>query len=382
MKKNFFYGALAVLSLTACSQDEVVDVNRNGDEIKFSVVTNKATRAEDVYSNTNKLTSFNVWASHNNATYINGDEIRNVSTTGGEEWKNQDGNRYWPNEGNVNFYAANAGTTNWSLTETPTIDFTVADNVDEQEDLLYAVTLGQNKTANANGVAMNFRHALSQIVFKAKNTNPNLYVEIYGVTVCNLHKTNTYTYPIVGTGTNFTEVEGDGSVADENNTNLGDWASLEGYGTQDYNISWNEAIAVVGNKTNPVVQSLNGDVTTSMLLLPQATTAWDPATETDLTTANGTYFLVKCNMYNVKGDAYEDGDILVWGKEGEGKDVAIPVQLTWEQGNKYIYTFVFSDANGGYDPENPDQPAMTPITFTVTVDDFDNVQTDPVEVKK
>ncbi len=382
MKKNFFYGALAVLSLAACSQNEVMDVNRNGDEIKFSVVTNKATRAEAVYSNTNKDFSFNVWASHEGATYIDGDNI--TTPDQGTTWTNATGNRYWPETGDVDFYAANAGTITWSLTTTPTISFTVADNVGEQEDLLYAVTLDQNKTANANGVAMNFRHALSQIVFKAKNTNPNLYVEIYGVTVCNLHKTNTYTYPTTGTGANFDENESaTGEPVDETIANIGEWATLSGSGTQDYNISWTDAIAVVGNKTTPDVQDLKGDVATSMLLLPQTTTAWNPTTETDLATAQGTYFLVKCNMYNVKGDAYAEGeDILVWGEDGVGKEVAIPVTINWAQGNKYVYTFVFNDANGGYNPDQPDQPAMTPITFTVTVDDFDYVSDTSVEVKK
>ncbi len=382
MKSKFFYGALAVLSLAACSQDEVVDVNRNGDEIKFSVVTNKATRAEAVYSNTNKDFSFNVWASHNNATYIDGDNITTADQ--GTTWTNATGNRYWPEDGNINFYAANAGTTNWNNGTNPTINFTVKDNVGEQEDLLYAVTLGQNKANNAAGVNMNFRHALSQIVFKAKNTNQNLYVEIYGVTVCNLHKTGTYSYPTTGTGTNFDEDESaTGEPTADTRDALGSWATLTGNGTQDYNITWSEAITLTGDKDNAEVKALNGQTTTSMLLLPQTTTAWDPATETNLTAATGTYFLVKCNMYNVKGTEYDpDSDVLVWGKDGVGKEVAIPVEINWTQGNKYVYTFVFDDANGGYDPENPDQPSMTPITFKVTVDDFDYVSDTPVDVKK
>ena len=61
--------------------------------------------------------------------------------------------------------------------------------------------------------------------------------------------------------------------------------------------------------------------------------------------------------------------------------VAIPTSdIKWEQGKKYVYTFIFGEG-GGYippvdpeepdtDPEDPGKPVLVPITFQVTVDDF------------
>ena len=73
--------------------------------------------------------------------------------------------------------------------------------------MLYAVKLNQTRTTTETGtgdepvvvegapVSLNFRHALSQIVFQAKNTNPNLYVEISGVKLVNVDDKGNYTLP-------------------------------------------------------------------------------------------------------------------------------------------------------------------------------------------
>ena len=68
-----------------------------------------------------------------------------------------------------------------------------------------------------------------------------------------------------------------------------------------------------------------------------------------------------------------DEDVYLWGAANTPKKLAIPVAFNWEQGKKYIYTLVFGEGNGGYepDPEDPTpDPVLVPITFTVTVDDF------------
>ncbi|MDY5118466.1 MAG: hypothetical protein SPE65_00585, partial [Muribaculaceae bacterium] len=50
--------------------------------------------------------------------------------------------------------------------------------------------------------------------------------------------------------------------------------------------------------------------------------------------------------------------------------VKMPDNTVWEQGKRYVYTFVFTtDGNGGSDPSTGD-PVLTPITLDVTVDDF------------
>lgn len=386
--KSFFFGAFGLLALASCSNDELTSVNRDGDEIAFSVVTNSATRAADVYCNQNPPSGFKVWATYKNATYINGDQISYENN----KWVNTSGTRYWPNDdGEVTFFAhVNAGDNfNWNEGSNVQIkDFTVGTNVVNQKDLLYAV----KKASKADGQAtLNFRHALSQIVFKAKNTNPNLYVEISGVSVCKVNNQGTFTYPSSDTDNNIEDHTGTANTTiDYDDGSWGTWASTSG--AENYSVTFN-TVPLTGSKTATPVSLTNTDETAKaysnvMLLLPQETTAWDvnsdeakgkPADQ------NGTYFLVKCRIFNVAGNVVDtEKDVCLWGENG-AENVAIPVALTWEQGKKYIYTFVFGDGNGGYDPDpddpDPDPtPVLVPITFVVTVDDFVPVQNQDIEM--
>lgn len=376
-----------MLALASCSNDELTSVNRDGDEIAFSVVTNSATRAADVYCNNNKPSGFNVWATFNGQTYINGD---NVQYQGGK-WVNTSGTRYWP-DGEVSFFAhVNAGDAfNWNGGQPKIENFTVGTDVATQQDLLYAVKTASKGT---DGKAeLNFRHALSQIVFQAKNTNPNLYVEISGVSVCKVKNQGTFTYPTDDTSDKVGE-HNDGASIDYSTQKWGSWSTN---GTQQYDVTFN-AVQLNGSKTATSVSLTNTNETAKaydkvMLLLPQSSTKWDVGT--NATTGKpedqtGTYFLVKCQIYNVAGTTVnKNTDVCLWGNGG-AEDVAIPVALNWEQGKKYIYTFVFGDGNGGYDPDpdpnDPDPkptPVLVPITFEVTVDDFVPVGNQDIEMDK
>lgn len=366
MKKILFSAAMALV-LVSCSRDEVIEINRDSDEIRFGVVTDAATRAADVYCNNNLPGAFTVYANHNGKTYIDGDLIQKDGTA----WVNKTGVRYWP-EGDVSFYAhVNAGTAFKGSTTAPTIEnYTVPTTVADQKDLLYAV---KSQSQTEGQVTLNFRHALSQIVFQAKNTNANLYVEIDGVTICNLGNVNTFTYPTANTDDNIINHDG---VGETTTTGAwGTWVNLTG-GNTDYPVAF-DAVSVPGDNVEKSLTNTNdkGEFSSNaMLLLPQTTTAWDTTTKPSADTQTGSYFLVDCKICNVAGDAYASTDIVLW----DGP-VAIPASFTWEQGKKYIYTFVFGDGNGGYDP-NPDDPTpvLLPITFNVTVDDFVPVENQDV----
>lgn len=370
MKKIFFSAAMALV-LVSCSRDEVIEVNRDNDVIKFGVVSDAATRAADVYCNNNLPTAFNVWASYESATYIDGDLIEKD----GQSWLNKTGVRYWPETGNVTFYAqVNAGDAfQWNNGAPTIVDYTVDTDVAKQNDLLYAV---KSQGRGDSPVTLNFRHALSQIVFQAKNTNANLYVEIKGVTICKLGNKNTFTYKSSNTDNNIVNHEGTtGTITYDDS--WGTWADLNG-GSTDYLVTF-DAVSVPGDgavmsltNTNDAGKEFSSN---AMLLLPQETTEWVPATDNGTPAEQaGTYFLVDCKICNVAGDAYDAAtDVVLW--EGPA---AVPVAFNWEQGKKYIYTFVFGNGNGGYDPDPEDptdptpdpDPVLIPITFEVTVDDF------------
>ena len=99
----------------------------------------------------------------------------------------------------------------------------------------------------------------------------------------------------------------------------------------------------------------------------------------------GAYVILTCQIYNIanpneldtKGGYVDGTDIALWGGS-EPKDIAVALpkpaapdtSWAWEQGMKYVYTFVFSAiGNGGTDPDT-DEPVFTPIKLEVTVDDF------------
>lgn len=379
------------MAMASCSQDETIGINHDGDEITFNVVTNNATRAADVYCNQNLPGGFYVSAISDGKTYIDKDYVTGSSGN----WTNTSGTRYWP-ETAVDFYAhVNGGDAyKWNNGSPKFEGFTVNNTVGSQVDLLYAVKKNQSKT---NGtVNLNFRHALSQIVFQAKNTNANLYVEIAGVSVVNVGGTNTFTFPSENTETNIAHnnYDKDGDGVYENgefgsgityDDSWGSWAKLT-QGTEKYDVDFTKT-PVPGNNTLVALTTENDPKkeynSNAMLLLPQKTAAWDPETNPlpGAEKNTGSYLLVDCAIFNVAGDEYAGGDVCLWGEpQGSGwttKELAIPVGFDWQQGKKYVYTLVFGEGNGGYDPdpdpdpdpEDPD-PVLVPITFEITVDEF------------
>lgn len=369
--------------LVSCSKEEVIDVNHDGDEITFDVVTNSATRAADVYCNSNMPKEFYVSAISDGMSYIDKDHIAYEN----ESWVNKSGVRYWP-ETAVDFYAYynDNNSYSWSVENQKAVakfvDFTVNDNVADQQDLIYAVKTNQSKpgeNAANTPVALNFRHALSQIVFQAKNTNANLYVEISGVDVVNVGNTNTFTFPSVDTDNNIVDHEGATADYPDDADGWGTWAELTS-GTASYAVAF-DAVAVKGDNTVVALTTTDdgekvGEFNANtMLLLPQNTTAVD--IDKQFGTDGGSYFLVNCIIKNVSGEQVSDDDVYLWGDNSTGawqpKELAIPVGFNWEQGKKYIYTLVFGEGNGGYDPDPNDpkpDPVLVPITFNVSVDDF------------
>ena len=400
MKKTvLIVPALLALAAVSCTKSEVLETNSG--EIRFNVVANKATKADAIYDNSN-FKQFTVYASTaeenvaNRTTYINGDEVKKVS--GG--WENVSGTRFWP-ETALNFYALhNADGFVWNPAEAHSFDFSVASEVSAQKDLLYAVKLNQTRTTTETGtgdepvvvegapVSLNFRHALSQIVFQAKNTNPNLYVEISGVKLVNVDDKGNYTLPEKDTDA-IQVVTGDnaGGLTDPvTDQSRGSWTPGEITNTS-YEISFSQPFELNGAKDATAV-ALDGNVLSAMMLIPQKTDAWAPATHPapGVEGQTGSYLMVNCVIWNVAGESHSDSDLVIWGAKSEDKYtaepawVAIPAAFDWKEGFKYIYTFIFNNG-GGYDP-NPDpddpdpQPAIIPIDFEVTVDGFNVVNGD------
>ena len=208
--KKVLLGTLAVLTLAACSKDEVIQQNPN-DEITFSVVTNKAvSRAADGYCNNATPAEMKVSAIYTDGTdpitwkpYFTNETYKKVDNSDAAEKDyaipTGSGLRYWPDLGTstdgvkMKFFAMVNATPAWDGTTGMKVEnFTVESTVSAQKDVLYAVQEVAKKPDGAQ--AINFRHALSKIEFKAKNENKNIYVVISRVKVCNVNSKGNFKF--------------------------------------------------------------------------------------------------------------------------------------------------------------------------------------------
>lgn len=387
--KKFFYVAIAATALASCSSDQLVDL-KEGDEIKFTAVADNDSRASKIYCNNNLPESFQLYAATSTGTKFITDEMYKFNT---DAYKSTSTKRYWPENDALNFYAIqNAPVTTWEPAESLAGTFTPNATVANQVDFIYAVKEGIKKSDATNGnVSLNFRHALSQIEFNAKNENPNLKIEILGVKVGRVAATADYVIEATDALTNT-----DGTIVDhtQKGTNtinsLITWSgwtlndgsyeietslTLEGVSSGDLS-----EVTTEGENVDSEGDAYTKDYKKSMLLLPQTTTAWAPATTND----KGAFLAVKVCIWNVVDDGEEVQEVLLYGDakpdvDGyEGRWAAVPVDIEWKEGYKYIYTFNFTNGgNAGYEDTNNDgEPenvaVLVPMSVSISVDDFTN----------
>lgn len=394
MKKSLFLIALASMAVVGCSKDEITEINPDN-AIKFTATAAKATRATPTTTESinTKGSQFHVWAFASGQSDIK--FMNDLATCDGQYW-NYATNKYWPNTGTVDFYAVHptslATLATVNATTQNIANFTVDQDVTKQIDFIYALNLDEKKQTTA--VPMNFRHALSQIVFAAESgTNSNIEVQINAVSVHNIKESGNYTFPELET-TKQLETDTGAETEDSNEDGIKDT-----YGEWHLDDKLNYFAAGITNRTinpgqtatltkstdkvedNPdteVDETTAATTEDALLLLPQEAKAWDPNTEYIGSTAvtgkdktQGAYFKISCKVLDATTDVY------LYGNATSYDDVYVPVDIDWEQGKKYIYTFVF-DNGAGYNPEG--DPVLVPIKFTVTVDEFQSANEIEIEM--
>ena len=403
MKKSFFIVALGVLALTSCSQDEVLDVQK--DAVQFSVVADKASRG--AVTTTANIGDFmvNAFVAGNPTGNLDQFFMKNVVVTGinTEGWSNEF-TKFWPTTDKINFYSYSpSDLTGVSIASTAqTIEHKVSTTCAKQIDVLYALNNGLGK---ADGeVKVNFRHALAQIVFQAENSKSDLEVVIDGVRIVNVKNSGTFSWPTASTNTpNYTETENGGTGDAGNDTQLdaswGTWALQDTYVSHPADITQQ---TLTGETAAAVALTTADD---PLLVMPQT---FIPATVEDKfmkIEAGKTFFAISCKIYSIENGTTKT---LLWPSTDGFAEVVIPATSpdkidakdAWKQGRKYVYTFKFGEGAGyigeggvtpgtpddpdapstdkpANDPSNPNQsgdPVLVPVTFTVSVDQFQEVQ--------
>lgn len=384
-KHSLFLAGLALLGLASCSNDDLALAPQGAENVvNYSVNVPAQTRAADSYCNSSLPASFKVWGvfADDAYEYIPGDVVDRVGTNP-VKWISQAGDRYWPDASKkLDFYAEVNGNDVFSLNKSGMTvapgfnNFEVKNDVAQQVDLMYAVQKGQSRD-NAN-VNLNFRHALTQVCFKAKSMNNNIRVIVKGIAVGHLAKKGTFVMPTTNTTMNY-ENHGD-AIDDADDYNRGTWtvdANDDNSTKYEIEIPDLRLTTTEANISCPGANHANGWERV-MTVLPQKQTAWNPLNKTS--DFNGAYFLVKCEIYNEKGDAIDPVHDLLYGKEYQY--AAIPVDIDWKQGKRYIYTFIFGEGqNGGYTPDpNDPKPVLNTVSYSVTVDDYINSNLDGTEM--
>lgn len=181
MDKKFVMGiaAMAALTLVSCSSDDLDSVSGDSSKneaISFdsywgrSAVAVNGTRGNVETKTTLETKGFGVFSKYNGSASFPDFDNQKV-TYSNSKWTYTP-LKFWPTDGQINFYAYAPYKENQKLKEnTTTFDFTVADNAAGQEDLLWANAKGQTTTgltSTKEKVKIHFYHALSRLGYSVK----------------------------------------------------------------------------------------------------------------------------------------------------------------------------------------------------------------------
>ena len=315
MKKKFLFIAVAALVMAACSKDEQTVVNR-GAAIDFRGAM--ATRAtETVTANLNDI--FVTALDKNNANFFTNEQFtKDVDNF----FKSSPNSYYWPNgDSELKFfaYAPSSSDLDGTLTIdnlTKTLaDFSPKTTIADQKDFVSCKATGKKSVNESAGVALTFKHQLSQIEIKAKNDQDAYRYKVVAVRIGQPVSKGTFDF-----------------------------------GTENWNLEMdkvNYTVPDFGEITlNGTPESLMGTGGSAMLI-PQQLTAWDAAG--DKPNANkGAYLAVKLQITTKAGARVYPAEVV-----GDYDWAAVPVNTNWEAGKKYVYTLDFTSGAGKVDPEKP-----------------------------
>lgn len=199
MYKKFFMGiaAMAALTLVSCSSDDLNSVSDNSSKneaISFdgylgrSAVAVNGSRGSvlDIKALQGLSEGFGVFGNYNStggqkfgANLFNNQQVKYSSTD--KKWEYTP-LKYWSTEGHIDFLAYAPYVSGTTLTDSK-INFTVADQVGNQKDLLWANVKDQKKTNNP--VKFTFNHALAKIGYAVKKgvTDDNVTITLNKITL-------------------------------------------------------------------------------------------------------------------------------------------------------------------------------------------------------
>mgnify|MGYP000503605625 FL=1 len=365
--------AVATVFASCSNEEELANVGKSeSNAIRFAGISGLSdTRTTPIGTTNLTTTDFDVMAfmSADNALFMGGKHVSGVSDHGVKivyktsawDYADPDQMAYWPTEGDVDFYAVSPAISNdlvldngfaYDMTSVAkTISYRMVDEYNTtgtNHDVMYAVAKGRNKVNNGtNAVQMNFKHILSQVVFKAKTASSILEVDVENVKIHNFVQSGVFTLPA-------------GEPAEKEPT-MSNWSTSPDEAVFTATVKLNAANV----KTNNAVVELS-DMNSPLMMIPQKLTKWSTSTGA----------AVSKHVADTKKECYleismklKQNDSYLIGSATEYKTVYVPFDngTGWEPGKRYIYTLIFG---GGYDDQG--EPILSPIKFEAATVDWAN----------
>lgn len=369
--------AVATVFASCSNEEELANVSKSeSNAIRFAGISGLSdTRTTPIGTTNLTTTDFDVMAfmSSDNALFMGGKHeaghsdqgVKIVYKTSAWDYADPDQMAYWPTAGDVDFYAVSPAMTDkliyqgfaYGMTSTlKTITYVTVDeyNTTSREtktnhDVMYAVAKGLNKTNNGTtAVQMNFKHILSQVVFKAKTTSSILEVDVENVKIRNFVHSGTFKLPV-------------GEPAEKEPT-MSNWSTSPDEAVSIATVKLNAANV----KTNNAVVDLS-DMASPLMMIPQQLKKWSTysagtaVSKADADNAKECYLEISMKL--------KQNDSYLIGSAAEYKTVYVPFDngTGWEPGKRYIYTLIFG---GGYDDQG--EPILSPIKFEAATVDWAN----------
>lgn len=356
--------AIAMVGIFASCSNEmpIADDAVSKQPIRIRATTDGSTRAHlfEEYGNGKNPSEFIIYAWVTGETwekgkYIDGEKV--VYNSALREYVFENGPIYWPTNSNLTFlaYRGETGSTcvfNKDTNAPGLINYETPQCADSHYDFLYYVSESINSKSNNKTVNINFKHGLSQIIFKGKNTNSNTIVAFGEINICNcflygqLNFKNCQWQPsdgtrkVTGSYQNMIPISGIGEA---------DYSNCPYENSDDYYMHSNV-----------------------MYLMPQEKEAYNPqdAPAETFRNTNKAYIMLYDFCVRDKNS----------GKYIYNKHIYIPFEINWDAGKRYTYTLVFGGEGNGYDADgNPAGPAK--IGIEVSTSNFTDVTDQIIDVK-
>ena len=343
MKKAFYMMAAAAIALSSCSSEETTDVAKST-AISFRPTVGFNSRGAEL-NNTNFT---EMWVSGYNMNGVgSGNDFTNEKFT--KQGATNDflsvNPLFWQAGSQLRFISISPESNNWHGTLTIAKDnvtfnnVSIPENIEEQKDLVIGSALASaDEHMNGKGVDLTLNHILSQINFKAKNTNKRLTYRIAAVRIVHAANSDSYTY--------------------NPGTTVGSWTGTTS-GNKTFELNF---------KDNPITLDGTDGKTEAFLtheghgamLVPQTLKPWngEEVVENTAPFDGGSYIALLVNVQFT-------GNSFVYPKKADGATdygwIAIPLpknnaggdKAEWKVGNKYIYTLNLSEGCGKVAPESP-----------------------------